>query len=91
MITQMRKKMKEEQEPKVPPISLKRLKLRIRSPLNPLQVITQESSRKYENLASQYMKFRALALSFCCLGCSPIYRLFFSQTIYRLQTAFNLP
>ena len=48
--------MKEEEETKLSPISLRLLKLRLRSPLNPHVVTTQELE-ELENLASLYMTF----------------------------------
>ena len=79
--------MKEEQRTKVLPISLKRLKLRLRSPLNPHVVTTQELE-ELENLAflcpilsSLYVYFRSLVVLPCLLGWS---------SIYSLQSAFNL-
>ena len=78
----------------MPPISLKRLKLRLRSPLNPHVVTTQELE-ELENLASLYVLFRALAVlrpslyvNFRALAVlsAPLG----SSSIYRLQSAFNL-
>ena len=68
MITQITKEDERKQEPKSPPISLRLLKLRLRSPLNPHLRITQESSRKYEKRASLYMKFSSLAVLPVSLG-----------------------